>query len=70
MLSWLFLGGAAPGCVAAADSNADGTINISDPTHALNYLFLGGDAPPAPSECGNSESADDEALGCNDGGCA
>jgi len=69
MLNWLFLGAAAPGCVASNDSNGDGVINISDPTHLLNFLFLGGSAPPAPSECGNSETAGDEALGCASGGC-
>ncbi|MEC9031323.1 MAG: hypothetical protein VYB15_05540, partial [Planctomycetota bacterium] len=28
------------------DSNGDLEVNISDPTYTLQYLFLGGDAPP------------------------
>ena len=28
------------------DSNGDMEVNISDPTYTLQYLFLGGDAPP------------------------
>ena len=29
----------------SADSNGDGSLDISDPVHVLNYLFLGGTAP-------------------------
>ena len=28
------------------DANTDGNVDISDPTTTLQYLFLGGDAPP------------------------
>ena len=50
-LQWLFLGGDAPPCEAAADSNGDGDINISDPTYSLQWLFLGGPAHPDLSSC-------------------
>ena len=50
-LQWLFIGGDAPPCEAAADSNGDGDINISDPTYTLQWLFLGGPAHPDLSSC-------------------
>ena len=36
------------GAVSAGDSNGDGTVNISDALHLLNYLFSSG---PAPATC-------------------
>ena len=32
----------------AADANDDGQVDISDAIYDLRYLFLGGQAPPAP----------------------
>ena len=34
------------GPFARGDSNGDGTVNISDPSATLNWLFLGGGNPP------------------------
>ena len=34
------------GPFARGDSNGDGTVNISDPSATLNWLFLGGGDPP------------------------
>lgn len=54
-LNWLFLGGRAPGCEAAADLDGDGSVNITDPVYLLGFLFLGGPAPPAPfPDCGRA----------------
>ena len=47
-LGYLFLGGASPECLDAADSNDSGVLDISDPVFTLEYLFLGGEPPPAP----------------------
>lgn len=44
-LNYLFIGGPAPPCLAACDSNGDGEVDISDPVYLLGYLFLGGSAP-------------------------
>ena len=44
-LSFLFVGGATPACLAACDSDANGIIVITDPVYLLNYLFLGGPPP-------------------------
>jgi hypothetical protein len=48
VLQHLFLGGAAPGCLDAADGDDDGTIQISDAVYLVNFLFLGGSAPSPP----------------------
>ena len=70
-LSWLFLGGPAPGCLAAIDTNGDGTIDITDPTFLLSHLFLGGPEPVAPfTGCGTSELETDEELGCGESPCS
>jgi hypothetical protein len=45
-LGYLFLGGPAPPCLAACDTDANGEFDLSDPVYFLNYLFLGG-LPPA-----------------------
>ncbi|MCU0728265.1 MAG: hypothetical protein MUE73_21170 [Planctomycetes bacterium] len=44
-LNYLFLGGPAPPCLAACDSNDDAAVDISDSVYLLDYLFLGGPAP-------------------------
>jgi hypothetical protein len=57
LLIFLFLGGAAPSCPAAADANGDGELNLSDPISLLTYLFQSGLPPPAPfPDCGVSIS--------------
>lgn len=63
VLTYLFLGGSAPGCIDAADTNDDGGVDIGDPIFGLAALFLGGTAIPVPSEaCGPDPTQDD--LGC------
>jgi hypothetical protein len=47
-LNYLFLSGAAPACLDAADANDDGKVDITDPIYLLKHLFLSGTAPPAP----------------------
>ncbi|MBI4585669.1 MAG: hypothetical protein HY717_16785 [Planctomycetes bacterium] len=41
LLGYLFLGGAAPSCLAVADANADGSVDLSDAVGILLHLFLG-----------------------------
>ena len=69
ILRFLFLGGQAISCLAAADSNGDGNIDITDAIYSLSFLFLGGEAFPAPIECGISELGNDIALGCKNDNC-
>jgi hypothetical protein len=60
-LEYLFVGGAAPPCLAAADANDTDQVDIADPIYLLEFLFLGGPAPPAPfPDCGT----DPISLGC------
>src|SRR6185436_20342803 len=47
-LNFLFLGGAAPACPAAADANDDEVLDISDALRTLGFLFLGDAALPPP----------------------
>ncbi|MBN1460343.1 MAG: hypothetical protein JXA57_12465 [Armatimonadetes bacterium] len=65
LLSYNFLGGAAPPCFAACDANGDGNIvSVTDAVYMLSFSFLGGPPPPAPHpECGPG-TATDVALGC------
>jgi len=59
---WLFGGGEAPGCLAAADSNGDQQIDVADMVHTLSYLFQGGASPAVPfPDCGPEPAP---ALGC------
>jgi len=42
-----------PGCIEAADANADGLLDISDGISLLYYLYANGEPPPPPfPECG------------------
>jgi hypothetical protein len=69
VFSYLFLGGAEPPCLDAADSNDDGVVDISDGVFLLSHLFQGGPEPPAPSgegACGGPDPTPD-ALGCDEG---
>lgn len=70
ILGYLFLGGAVPPCLAAADSDADpsGKIDLTAAIYVLNHLFVGGPAPPEPyPTCGYSTGATDLTLGCASG---
>jgi hypothetical protein len=60
-----FLGGDAPGCKAACDSDADGfTKGVSDAVYLLNHQYLRGDSPAAPfPECG-TETIAESTLDC------
>ena len=60
---YLFLGAATPGCLDAADSDDNGSVELSDGVRTLSFLFLGG-APPAPPfpDCG--EDLPGDVLGC------
>lgn len=61
ILNWLFLGGARPGCVAAADTNGDAAADLSDAVRVLQHLFDGGPPPVAPfPDCGPA----DRTIGC------
>src|SRR5262249_25062044 len=54
ILGFLFLGGAKPECMDAADFDDSGNVDISDAVSDLSYLFLGGQPPadPGPKVCG------------------
>lgn len=39
ILSYLFTGGPAPGCLDAADATDDGALNLTDAIFTLNFLF-------------------------------
>lgn len=68
LLNWLFLGGPAPGCIAAANTNGEAGTDLSDATYLLNHLFLGGPPPRAPfPDCGTSTLELDAMLGCDEG---
>jgi hypothetical protein len=58
-LAYLFLGGAAPGCLDTVDSNDDSATDVSDPIYLLAYLFTGGEEPPPPlTMCGHDYTPD------------
>jgi hypothetical protein len=67
-LSWMFLGGPAPGCMDAADADNNGVLGLSDGINILTFLFGGGDAPPMDgtlgSGCGPDPEGDDDGLLC------
>jgi hypothetical protein len=64
ILDWRFSGAAAPGCLAATNTNGDGRTDIADAIYLFGALFLGGPPPAAPfPECGVGTEAD-AALGC------
>ncbi|MCA8959362.1 MAG: hypothetical protein KDC38_02565 [Planctomycetes bacterium] len=70
LLSYLFGGGASPGCFAAADTNADAQNDVGDAVTLLSFLFDGASPPPDPfPDCGTSILFDDLQLGCAVPGC-
>ena len=65
LLNYSFRGGPAPGCLAACDAEANGSIGITDALRILRHSFLGVGEPDAPfPDCVNSELETDVALGC------
>lgn len=44
-ISFIFRGGVAPNCQAAADVNADCAVNVGDAVFIINYIFKAGSAP-------------------------
>jgi len=48
ILAFLYLGRSVPNCMAAADINDNGLVELSDYTYLVNFLFNGGPQPPAP----------------------
>jgi hypothetical protein len=48
ILIYLFVGGARPYCLDAADANDDGKMDIGDSISILRFLFLSGSAPSDP----------------------
>jgi hypothetical protein len=71
-LTYLFLGGDAPGCLDALDADDSGVLNITDPILILGYLFIGNGEIPPPGAllCGPDPTPDGVAapvsgdLGC------
>jgi hypothetical protein len=63
ILGYLFLGGEAPACDDAADSDDGGRIEITDAVRILNHLFLGTAAIPAPYPAEGDDPTVDS-LGC------
>jgi len=59
-LSFLFLGGAEPGCLDASDSDDNGRLEITDAINVLAYLYTGGGPtpPPGPETCGSDPTRD------------
>jgi hypothetical protein len=67
VFNFLFLGGGAPICMAAADANGQGIINLSSGVYVLNFLFTGGSSPLSPfPDCGPGGLPSDETLGCEE----
>jgi hypothetical protein len=68
VLGYLFLGGAGPACLEAANADDNPAIEITDGIYALNHLFLGGPPPPAPGPhtvpCGPDPETSSSDLGC------
>lgn len=67
LLSFSFMGGAEPPCLAACDANGDGDVvgHVSDAVYILLFNFMGGPPPAAPfPDCGPGELPGDGELGC------
>ncbi len=67
LLTYNFLGGPKPACLAACDANGDGRVEgqVTDAVYLLTFNFLGGSPPVAPfPDCGAGALERDKALGC------
>jgi hypothetical protein len=59
ILSFLFLGEAAPSCPDALDADDGGEVDISDAVRIFGFLFLGDPEPPPPfGACGYDFTGD------------
>jgi hypothetical protein len=67
VLGFLFLGGAEPACLDAADIDDDESLDISDGIRLLGWLFLGGEPPAPPRDCAPDPGG--EALECRESPC-
>jgi subtilisin family serine protease len=68
-LNPLVLAGPRPPCLEACNTNADGRLDVSDASHALGYLYLGGPPPPPPFPGCGAAAAGESAVGCAAGRC-
>ena len=64
VLQFLFVGGAEPSCLDAADADDSGVLDITDAIRLFGFLFLGGSAPPEPGPAACGRDPTDDALGC------
>lgn len=69
LLNYLFMGGAKPSCMDAADFDDSGVLDLSDAVYHLRYFFMDGEKLPYPFQDENGEleiGADktDDGLGC------
>lgn len=66
IVAWLMgISGVGETAFRRGDANGDGALHVADAIYILNYLFLGGPAPPAsgPGVCGPDPSTSVH-LGC------
>jgi len=63
-LEFLFLGGAEPPCIDAADSDDSGVLDISDGVNIVSVLFLGTGGIPAPGPTACGPDPTDDPLDC------
>ncbi len=69
IFSYLFLGGPAPGCREATNTDDSPVLDISDGIFLLTFLYLGGVVPPPPgapsrAPCGPDPGGPSGNLGC------
>lgn len=64
VLGFLFAGDSPPSCLAAANSNGDPALDITDGIFILSFLFLGLSEPPPPfPRCGQAATGELECAG-------
>ena len=66
MLQGLFMGGQAPPCADAADSNDDGRYNLLDPIWVIQFLMgNAGSTLPEPFTQPGDDPTNTDSLGCD-----
>lgn len=63
--NWLFVDGATPTCLDAADMDDSGWIDLTDSVSLLNFMFLNGPAPAPPYPLAGADETVDT-LSCLD----